>query len=173
MALPRRFLLNWQSFLLVAVLLLVGVLAWILTPLSTWLMPPQKTVFTQPKQLETSQLYQEQTKRPLDQYPPKLQGLEKQWRIQLKKAIEKGLFGETVSFKISDLLNRQWTMNTQQALYFEDNSGGAFLKAVEGSLLNPQGQVVGKFKAPYGSYNAKTQVIHLQGGIQFQGLANR
>jgi hypothetical protein len=33
--------------------------------------------------------------------------------------------------------------------------------------------VVGRFKAPYGAYNAKNQVIHLQGGIQFQGLTSR
>jgi hypothetical protein len=162
-----------KSILLIAGLLTVGGLAWVFTPLSTWLMPPNKTIITQPNKQGASLLYDEQTKRPLNQYPPKLQGLEKQWRKQLKTAIDKGLFGEAVSFKISDLAHKQWTMETQQALYFEDNSGGAFLKAVEGTLLNPQGQVVGKFKAPYGSYNAKTQVIHLQGGIQFQGLASR
>ena len=137
-----------KPFLLLVSLLAVGGLAWVFTPLSTWLMPPNKTIITQPNKQGASLLYDEQTKRPLNQYPPQLQGLDNQWRKQLKT-------------------------ETQQALYFEDNSGGAFLKAVEGTLLNPQGQVVGKFKAPYGSYNAKTQVIHLQGGIQFQGLASR
>jgi hypothetical protein len=162
-----------KSFLLVVGVLAMGVLAWMFTPLSSWLMPPAKTTTAQPNQPQLSQLYAEQTQLPLSQYPAKLQGLEKHWRIQLKRAIDKGLFGETVSFKISDLAHKQWAMETKQALYFEDNSGGAFLKAVEGKLLNPQGQVVGQFKAPYGNYNAKTQVIHLQGGIQFQGLASR
>ncbi len=164
---------NLKSIVILALVVGVGLLAWLFTPLSTWILPPTKTVITTPKPLGDNHLYDEQTQTPLNQYPQKLQGLEKQWRIQLKRAIDKGLFGEAVSFNISDLAHKQWKMETQQALYFEDNSGGAFLKSVQGTLLNPQGQVVGQFKAPYGSYNAKTQVIHLQGGIQFQGLAAR
>ena len=149
---------------------------WRYTPVQQWLFPAATT----PNQTQTDSLnpeetpiYREQTKVPLSQFSVALQPLEKNWRIQLKKAIDKGLFGQKVAFKISDLAHKQWQMTTSDAIYFEDNSGGAFLKAVDGTLLNAQGQVVGAFKAPYGVYNAKTQVIQLQGGIQFRGTTAR
>jgi hypothetical protein len=164
---------NLHSFLILAIVVGLSVLAWVFTPLSSWILPQKKPIIAQPTQPQPSLLFDEQTKLPINHYPPKLQGLEQQWRMHLKKAIDKGLFGEDISFNISNLAHKQWMMQTQQAIYFEDNSGGAFLKAVEGTLLNPQGQVVGQFKAPYGTYNAKTQIIHLQGGIQFQGLTGR
>jgi hypothetical protein len=150
---------------------------WCYTPIGSWVFPQQANNPTSTGNTalnpEETPIYREQTKIPLAQFPAKLQPLEKNWRTQLKKAIAKGLFGENVAFKISDLAHKQWQMTTSDAIYFEDNSGGAFLKAVDGTLLNAQGQAVGAFKAPYGVYNAKTQVIHLQGGIQFRGTTAR
>jgi hypothetical protein len=111
--------------------------------------------------------------KPLKQYPAILQPLEAHWRTQRSTAVNKGLYAKEVHFEVSDTTQKQWMLKGQEALYFPDNSGGAWLKQLSGQVFSKTGEPLATFSAPYGQFEASQQLIRLKGRATFTVQANR
>lgn len=115
---------------------------------------------------EASLQWQETT--PLASYPPILQPLEAEWRKRVKQAESQNTLAQGVGFTLSSQGHKNWTFNVKRVA-FEDPSqlNIAYLKGVEGQLVNEANTPVAHFTAPYGVYDQQNKKLQLLGRVTF------